>query len=176
MGRPKHLLETPGGTLLEHIVRRLSPMFFETLLVGRGVDGVPKGIRSVEDMRLVRSPLIGIYSGLRAASTETNFVIACDMPFVRPDLIRVLLEESGHADVVVPLVGGFYEPLCAVYRRSCIPAIDRALDDGRLKVTSFYCDVAVQEMPERAVRKIDPDLQSFTNLNTPKQLALLAQL
>jgi len=176
MGRPKHLLETAGGTLLEHIVKRLSPLFVESLLVGRNLGRMAGRVRLVEDLRPERSPLVGIYSGLRAATTETCFVIGCDMPFVMPELVRELLERSGVGDVVVPTVGGFYEPLLAIYRRSCVPAIERMLDEGRFKVTSFYPEVAVQELSEDAVRRIDPDLASFTNLNTPKHLALLARL
>lgn len=176
MGRPKHLLETAGGTLLEHIAKRLSPLFVETLLVGRDPDGMPGGMRFVEDLRPERSPLVGIHSGLLAATAETCLVIGCDMPFVKPDLVRELLRRSGRSEVVVPVVEGFYEPLLAVYQRSCAPAIERALDEGRFKVTSFYREVTVREMTENAVRRIDPDLASFTNLNTPKQLALLARL
>jgi molybdopterin-guanine dinucleotide biosynthesis protein A len=176
MGRPKHLLETTGGTLLDHIAGRLSPLFVETLIVGRGMGRATGGMRFVEDLRPERSPLVGIYSGLRAAATETCFAIGCDMPFVRADLVRELLEQSGPSDVVVPVVGGLYEPLLAVYRRSCVPAIERALDERRFKTTSFYPEVTVREISENAVRRIDPDLVSFTNLNTPKQLALLARL
>jgi len=152
-------------------------LFSETLLVGRSMVGVPTGIRFVEDLRSDRSPLVGIYSGLCAAMTETCFVMGCDMPFVMPELVRELLERTNrHDDIVVPLVGGYHEPLCAVYQRSCIPAIERALDEDRLKVTSFYPEVAVREIPEEVICRIDPDLLSFTNLNKPKQLELLAQL
>jgi len=176
MGRPKHLLETADGTLIESMTKRLSPLFRETLLVGREIGVVPEGIRFVEDLRLERSPLVGIYSGLCRSRTVANFVVGCDMPFVEPDLIGGLFERSVDADVTVPVVNGFYEPLCAVYRHSCISAIERALDMGCLKTTSFYPDVRVREMSEQAVCRFDPGLVSFTNLNTPKQLALLARL
>ncbi len=178
MGHPKHLLTTPGGTLVEHIAERLSPLFAETLLVGRSGDGVPAGLRFVEDLRPERSPLVGIYSGLCAATTEACLVIGCDMPFVMPELVSKLLGSMGESDVTVPIVNGFYEPLLAIYRTSvaCMSAVDRALNEKRFKVTSFYPDVAVQEIPESALRQVDPDLRSFTNINTPKQLPLLARL
>lgn len=178
MGHPKHLLVTPGGTLIDRIANKLSPLFSESLLVGRSADQIPAGMRFVEDMRTERSPLVGIYSGLCAATTETCFVIGCDMPFVMPELVDGLLGWSNGTDVVVPVINGFYEPLLAVYRtsRSCITAIERALNEKRLKVTSFYPDVAVCGVSEDTVRQIDPELRSFTNINTPKQLPLLAHL
>jgi molybdopterin-guanine dinucleotide biosynthesis protein A len=103
-------------------------------------------------------------------------VTGCDMPFIVPQLVRLLLEHADGADVVVPLVRGFYEPLFSVYCRSCVAAIERALDEGRFRVTSIYPELRIREIAEAAVRSIDPDLVSFTNLNTPKQLALLARL
>jgi len=176
MGQPKHLLATRGGTLIEHIGRRLSPQFAETLLVGRDEDLIPDGMRFVQDACPVRSPLVGIYSGLLAARTDTCIIIGCDMPFVVPSLVQELAARCSGVDVVVPVVNGFCEPLLAAYRRSCIPAIETALDEGRLKVTSIYRDLTVREVPEEAIRRIDPELTSFTNLNTPKQLGLLARL
>jgi len=178
MGHPKHLLMTPGGTLVQHIAERLSPLFAESLLVGRSGTEIPAGMRFVEDVRPERSPLIGIYSGLCAATAGTCLVVGCDMPFVMPELVHTLLGSIGQNDVAVPIVNGFYEPLLAVYRRSCscIEAIERALDEKRFKVTSFYPDVVIREIPENVLRQTDPDLRSFTNINTPKQLPLLARL
>ncbi|MDD5220673.1 MAG: molybdenum cofactor guanylyltransferase, partial [Candidatus Bipolaricaulis sp.] len=64
----------------------------------------------------------------------------------------------------------------AVYRRSCIPAIEDSLAEGAFKITSIYPSLSVREVGEDVVRAIDPDLASLTNLNIPKQLALLARL
>ncbi|MGD9675810.1 MAG: molybdenum cofactor guanylyltransferase, partial [Candidatus Bipolaricaulia bacterium] len=68
------------------------------------------------------------------------------------------------------------EPLLAVYRRSCIPAIEDSLAEGSFRITSIYPSLSVQEVGEEIVRAIDPDLVSLTNLNIPKHLALLARL
>jgi len=176
MGQPKHLLPTSRGALVEHIAERLSPSFAETLLVGRDPTRAPKGVRFVEDVRPERSPLVGIYSALLSLETPICLVIGCDMPFVVPDLAQALVALSPDADVVVPKVGGFYEPLLAVYRQSCVPAIECALAKGLFRITSIYSELRIREVPEGVVRAIDPDLVSFTNLNTPKQLALLSRL
>ena len=176
MGRPKHLLPTSRGTILEHLAQRLSPLFGEILLVGRDPAGIPDEMRFVEDLRPERSPLVGVYSGLQAAENDVCFVTGCDMPFIVPQLVQLLLEHADGVDVVVPLIGGFYEPLFSIYHRTCVTAIECALDNGRLKVTSIYPELRIREIAEAAVRSIDPDLVSFINLNTPKQLSLLARL
>jgi molybdopterin-guanine dinucleotide biosynthesis protein A len=176
MGQPKHLLSTSRGTVIDHLHTCLSPSFSETLLVGRELSHELPELRMVEDLHPARSPLVGIYSGLAAAQTDLCFVLACDMPFVRSRLVEDLLSRAFDADVVVPIVRGYYEPLCAVYRRSAIPVIATALERNELKVTRVYEYLRLRTVPEEEVRAVDPDLSSFINLNTPHELPLLARL
>ncbi len=176
MGQPKHLLSTSRGTVIDHLHARLSTIFSETLLVGRGLSHEAPGLRTVEDLNPVRSPLVGIYSGLVAAQTDLCFVLACDMPFVRSKLVEDLLSRAFDADVVVPIVRGYFEPLCAVYRKSAIPVIATALERNELKVTRIYEYLCLCAVPEEEIRVFDPDLSSFINLNTPHELPLLAML
>jgi len=176
MGRPKHLLPTPHGTLVEHIVKRLSPSFEETLLVGKWPMPTPSGVRFVEDVRPERAALVGIYSALLALETPACLVVGCDMPFVLPGLARTLVDRSDGFDIVVPAVGGFLEPLLAVYRASCVPAIGRALSEGTFRIASVYPSLRVREVSEEVLRRFDPDLVSFVNLNTPKELSVLSRL
>ena len=176
MGRPKHLLPTPQGTLIDHFVKELSPMFTEVLVVGRNLTLSRPGIRTVDDARPEQCPLVGIYSGLRAANTDLAFVLACDLPFIKPELVQYLLSCAHEVDIVVPVVEGYYEPLCAVYRRTAIPVAENILDAGGRKITKIYHHLRLHKVTEREIRKFDPDLASFVNLNTPKELRLLLQL
>ena len=178
MGRPKHLLPTPRGeTIIEHLIAKFSPLFTEALVVGRSLPITTPSARVVEDIHLaVHSPLVGIYSGLLASKTDLTFVVACDMPFVREELVKYVLARSNAVDVCVPIVSGYYEPLCAAYRRSALPAISREIERGALKVTAPYDYLKLRVLPEEDLRRFDPDLVSFTNLNVPRQLELLAQL
>jgi len=176
MGTPKHLLPTPAGTVIDLLRQRLSPLFVETLVVGGRLASPTPGVLMVEDRYPARGPLVGIYSGLLGAKTDLALVVACDMPFVRSGLAQAFLSRSGGVDVVVARVGGYYEPLCAVYRRSALPAIREALGRGELKVTGIYSSLRLHEVSEAEVRALDSDLSSFLNLNTPRELDLLLQL
>jgi molybdopterin-guanine dinucleotide biosynthesis protein A len=176
MGRPKHLLPTSRGTLVEYIAERLSPYFAETVLVAKRPVRPPDGVRFVDDVRPEQTPLVGIYSALLALETPLGFVVGCDMPFVVPDLVPIMLGWAEGFDVVVPKVGDFYEPLLAVYRRSCLPAIEDALAEDSFRITSIYPALRVREVSGIAIRAVDPDLVSLTNLNTPRHLPLLARL
>lgn len=168
MGAPKHLLPFRGVTILEHILNRLSGMFDEVLLAGRTPGLFPAGVVPVIDVKPARCPLVGILSGLLAARNPYVFVLGCDMPLIEPSLVRMLCSrDTGCADVIVPLVRGFYEPLCAVYSRASASRIEEYIDAGNTKITGFFPAVTVKEMPEESVRACDPELNSFVNLNTP---------
>jgi len=174
MGQAKHLLLTSQGTLIEHLDLRLRHLFSETLVVGHDLASMQ--LRTVSDLYLAQSPLVGIYSGLLASQTDVNFVLACDMPFVKSALVSHLISYAGDVDVVVPVVNGYYEPLCAVYCKRSIPVIKELLDRNVLKVTEIYPQLVVREVPEQRLRAFDPELSSFINLNTPRELALLKRV
>ncbi len=176
MGWPKHLLPTPYGRLIDYFVLRLGGLFSEIIVAGRELDLAVNGVRVVVDTRPEQSPLVGIHTGLSAAKTPLCFVLACDLPFAEPALVRFLLDSSSGADVTVPVVRSYFEPLFAVYRRSSLAVISETLDRGDLKVTASYDRLRVQEVPEDALRRFDADLCSFINLNAPEQLHLLKQL
>jgi len=45
------------------------------------------------------------------------------------------------------------------------------IGQGRLKVIGFYGHVRVRFVEEEEVRRFDPALRSFINVNTPEELA-----
>lgn len=167
MGFPKHGLTIQGRGVLSHLHARLGSLFFETIVVGRDVSSVPDGVRVAEDRYCQRGAFIGIHGGLTASRTGLTFVVACDMPHVVPKLVEHLLSQASAADVVVPIVRGFYEPLCAAYRTTCIEAIETLIENGVLKIAALYPLVRVREVPEEALLRFDPGLRSIVNLNTP---------
>ncbi len=170
MGRPKHALRINGRTIVEHLNGNLQQLFVETLLVGRDLPCRPEGVRFVEDAHGVKSPLAGIHSGLCASRTDLCFVVACDMPYVVPDLVDLLLVLAQGVDACVPVAAGFFEPLCAAYQKTALPAIERAIRDRHLKVSALYSKLRTNIVSEEEVRSVDPLLVSFRNLNTPRDV------
>ncbi len=166
MGFPKHRLMVDGERVIGRLCRRLGRLFSETVVVGRELADVPAGVRPTEDRYLVRSPLVGIHAGLTACRTDLGFVVACDMPYVEPALVEFLLKQAVAVDVAVPVVRGHHEPLCAAYRKSCLPAIGVQIERGMLKVSTLYDRVTTRRLSEEALRRHDPTLRSFLNLNT----------
>lgn len=173
LGLDKALLTTASGeTLIAHVVRALTACCTEVLLaVDRPGRPLPEGVtaRVVVDAVLDRGPLGGISSGLRAAAEQRCLVVACDLPFVQPALLELLLRERD-GQAVVPRAEGRVQPLMALYQKACLPAIEAMLDDGELRVDRLLTRVHVTYVEEPELREVDPDLRSFFNINRPEDL------
>ena len=137
----------------------LPPLGAEIVLVNNdgSLAGIP-GTRVVPDAE-AGAALMGLYSGLRAVATPLATSTACDMPFVSITLLRALLDLADEYDAVVPVIGGRPEPLHAVYRTTCVPAIADALAAGRKRMVGFFDAVRVRYVAEDTLRTWDPELR-----------------
>ncbi len=176
MGQDKAWLDLGDGRpIVRRVIDVLSEVADEVLIVANDPRYLTLGPRVVPDRFPDGGALGGIATGVGAARHPTVLVVACDMPFLRADLWRLLLAYAGEADVVIPRVAGEYETLHAVYAKACLPAMERALGSGRMRVISFFDDVRVRPVEEAELRAVDPDLASLTNLNTPAEFEAALQ-
>jgi len=166
--RPKWQLPWAGATLLEHIAAQARAAAAETLVVGGEELDVPAGATQVADVFAGCGPLGGLHAGLSAARFEGCLAIACDMPFVRPQVMRALLALGADCDAAVPLAADGVHPLLAAYSRRCLPAIERRLRDGDRRMVSFFERVRVRWVTEQELRRFDPDLLALFNINTQR--------
>ncbi|MBI5189697.1 MAG: molybdenum cofactor guanylyltransferase [Nitrospirae bacterium] len=176
MGTPKSFVRVGGVTIIERELRALSPLFDEVVVVTRDpalYAGL--GCRVAGDVTGyldVRGPLIGVYSGIQAARNEYIFVAGCDMPFMEPGLVRYMAALAPGRDAVVPRVGPYLEPLFAFYRSTAGQALEDALRQGGKRLQDVYKSLDVMYVAEDEARGLDPELQSFFNVNTPADLAV----
>jgi molybdopterin-guanine dinucleotide biosynthesis protein A len=179
-GRNKAFLEVGGRSILDRLLASLRPHFEEILLVTREPHlyaGLP--VRVVEDIYPDRSSLTGIHAALVKARSAYGFVVPCDTPFLRPAVIRLLIDALGAEDlydVVVPLLEDHYEPLCAIYSKGCVPMIEAMLERGDYKIIDLYEKLRVKGLPTARLRAADPELLSFFNVNTPAALSASEEL
>ena len=172
-GKNKALLSPGGQTIMDRLYNTLRGSFDEVLLVTNNpLQYLSWDLTIVTDLFPIRSSLTGIHAGLFYASAPHAFITACDTPFLKTELIRVLLEElEPKQDVIMPVTGKGNEPLCAIYSKRCIKPIERQLKNKDTKIVNFFPKVRVKEIPEARLRSADPHLISFFNINTPKDLA-----
>ena len=170
-GRPKALIELGGRRIIERVVDAVTPAVDDLLIVTNTPEVYAfLKLPMVADVYPDHGSLGGIYSGLRAAPGEAAFTVACDMPFLHRDVVRLVVERAGSGDVVIPRVGGQLETLHALYAKSCVGAIETRLVAGRLKIVEFFERVSVVEIAEREVARYRDPAIVFMNVNTPEEL------
>lgn len=176
MGLNKALLKIGSGRLIENITAKLKTLFPEVLLAGSDPEPyVSLGLPVVGDVYRGCGPLAGIHAALTAAANPYVFIMACDLPFVDLELVAFLVKNAPGHDAVVPRLGAYLEPLCAVYGKGCLPAIETSLNKGRCKVTAFFPEVAVKYLDQEELSGFNLD-RIFFNLNSPKDLKKAIEL
>ncbi|MFM8322781.1 MAG: molybdenum cofactor guanylyltransferase [Chloroflexota bacterium] len=180
MGQDKALLSFLGRPLIERLVERLQPVAAELLITTNRPQAYAfLWLPLVQDRIPGRGALGGLYTALSAAGQPLVAVVACDMPFASPALLaaqRDALVASAAmqpaADIAIPRLPGGLEPFHAVYRReTCLPHIAAALEANRWRADSWFSQVSLRYFEEDELRRYEPDLRCFQNVNTPEEFA-----
>ncbi len=169
MGSDKSLLPIDGARFIDHVYSRMKVLFDDVMIVTNSPD-LYRGIdcRKVPDIYAAQGSLAGIHSGLAHATQDRIFVVGCDMPFVSAGLIRKICSHAEEGDLVIPHSSNGHEPLHALYRKSCLPAIEQVLDAGKKRIALFFEQVKVIDVPNNEIRALDQSERSFLNINTPE--------
>jgi molybdopterin-guanine dinucleotide biosynthesis protein A len=176
MGRDKAFLPLPGNngiTFVQHLASLLTSQCSQVILVARdalqAADYMLPGVRIITDRISDIGPLMGIYSGLSAVHSSHALVTAVDMPFLQPDVVTFLLSQPLDDALLVPVVNDIPQVLLAVYPRSILPEVEDRLQAGRRDPRSLLDVAKVRYIAEAQLRKVDPQLHSFVNINTSEE-------
>ena len=172
MGRDKAGLVLAGQTLAERMLAWLNSHFPHTLIAGDRPDLACSGVDYFPDI-YTGSSLGGLHNGLVHAQTDWIFAVACDMPFPDTRLLTPMLKQRNKAAAVVLQTPTGFEPLFALYHKSCLPVLEQLLQENKFRIHGFF------ELIE--VNAIDPTAyvvdwqKSLSNLNTPEDFTKVQQ-
>ena len=150
---------------MSYVIQRLAPEFSEVIVSFGEPEQLqePVPYRIVFDRKRSAGPLAGLEAGLASAKHEVVFAIACDMPYVTPEVTQIAVAAARGCDAAIPRFDGRAEPACGAYARSALPAITRALNEGRFRAADIATALEVTWL-----EGLDADL--FRSLNTPGDL------
>jgi len=170
MGKDKVFLPLAGKPLFEYVFEVCRGIFQEVIVVTHRPEHFSSyPLRAVKDL-VAGGALGGLYTGLLCASNPYIFCVACDLPFLRPSLIRYLLSLKEGYDAVVPIAPDGLHPLTAVYSKECVDAIEEALAQRHLKISQVFERINVRFCNPAEIRPLDPEFLSFFNVNTEADL------
>jgi molybdopterin-guanine dinucleotide biosynthesis protein A len=170
MGRNKAFLEWQGQLLIERSLQVLGTIFSEIIISTNSPELYESyGVKTVQDIYAEQGPLGGLHACLREAQKDYSFFVACDMPFLDPEVIRFLADLTGKESVIVPDVAGGLHPLHAFYHKNCLPIIEKKLETKRLKLIELFQECTVRYVREEELKGFPQISQTFSNINTPQE-------
>ncbi len=166
---PKAFLKVDKTTIIERLLALHHRLCSRVLIVTR-TPGAYAGLGTdlVGDVYPARGPIVGILSALLNIERGRAFVTACDMPWVEDGWAGRLLKLSEGYDLTLPVGPAGLEPLCAVYGRGVIPAIEDLLKTRRKSLLDLLDRVRTRRVPAVELG-LSPHQarRAFANINTP---------
>lgn len=174
LGRDKATTEAGGRPLLHWSALAASAVSEDIVVARRPDQEFPalEGVvwREAIDHRHDRGPLAGLEAALPLIEHEVAVAVACDMPFLRPELLHAVAEACDGVEIAMPYLDGVAQPLLAAYRPSIVPRATQLLDDGDGRIRALLPLVTHRLLEVEELRAHDPELESFTNVNRPEDL------
>lgn len=177
MGHNKALLTLGGKSIIQHVIDAVTPLSSDALMIVTNMptDYEHLGHQMVADTITGHGAISGIVSALHHSKGNPVLVLACDMPFVQPALLNLLIEQFQHGTdrAVMPTVAGYPQGVLALYNASCLPHFEAAVNAGQRKLKTIFDSLDnVHYIDESMWQAVDPDGHSFINVNTPDELSI----
>lgn len=171
MGTDKSFVMLAGKFLIAHVIERASVLGLPVMIIANQPERYQVfGLPVMSDVLPDRSSLGGLYAAIYHSRSDFTLCVACDMPFLNPELLTYLIGLRDGYDAVVPVIGGHPQGLHALYSKTCLEPMRRQLEQNQLKIRDFSAHVNTSWIDEDNLRRYDADLTAFVNVNTPEAL------
>lgn len=174
-GREKYLFSYRGCSFISRLVMTFEGLVDEILIVAKNerqtehFTGLPAIVRCTWDKKYGLGPIGGISAGLDEIQGELVFISACDMPTIHKPIVQYLFENIDEYDAIIPeWENTDLEPLHAVYRVSALR--EYIAKHESLSLRDMITTLNTKRIPPEMFRTIDPQLESFRNVNTLEEL------
>lgn len=172
MGTDKSFALLDGRPMIAHVIERVGRLGLPVVLIAnRPVSYAYFRLPVFTDELPGCGSLGGLLTALTHSPTEYTLCVACDMPFLHTPLLEHLIALRAGYQAVVPVVDDLSQTLHAVYHRTCRDLMRENIEQKHLKIQPLLRELRTCFVPEAS---IPPDVYSrasFTNLNTPEELA-----
>ena len=149
MGRNKAFLPYKESSFIEGITRECED--FSRILISANQTEVYEnmGFTMVKDEKEEFGPLEGIYQIVKKIDTEYVLILATDMPYIKRAFLQKFTnslkelkdtqkEVNEMPSCVVLRAGGRVQPLCSIYSKKALPAIEKMREKGEHKLRILF--------------------------------------
>jgi len=178
-GEDKCLVSLLGRPLIMHVYEKISSITNKVIIVLNLPSQFNQYANFFREDQLIfdefpeNSPLIGAYTGFKHLTSDYTYLLPCDTPLITTRSLLLLKETSSSADAVIPRhSNGYIEPMQALYNtKNARKASQKAISMGYLDLRSMInlLDNVIY-LPTKKIKKFDPNLLTFFNINTKRDL------
>jgi molybdopterin-guanine dinucleotide biosynthesis protein A len=181
-GSDKGILKIADKSLILHVADSVSSIVDEIIIVTNSKKKIKKYTKEVFDLKanffldLYKGigPLAGALTGLKNAKGEYSLIVPFDTPFLSKKILSLLFNLCRDKSAVIPRwPNDHIEPLHAVYRT--IETLNAATDAISKQETQLRAMIQrlnnVFYISTEIIKKFDPKLRTFLNINSPTDLA-----
>lgn len=173
MGRNKALLPIGGKPCLEWVIAAARAVTLEVTVVTSDAQVwafcQERGIALASDHYCDVGPLAGLHAALARCRGEAALVLACDLPFLTGEFLRVLRDSFREAEAVVPLdAQGHPQPLCAIYSVACLPVVTNLIERGEQRLGRVLEHLRVRFLAFSEIAHLPGAEAFFWDLDTPE--------
>ncbi|OFV66843.1 MAG: molybdopterin-guanine dinucleotide biosynthesis protein MobA [Candidatus Syntrophoarchaeum butanivorans] len=181
--RDKSLFKLDGTPLILHVLERMEKSVDEVVIslsddrqrwyISKILEG--RDIKIVIDEIREYGPIGGINASIKVIDSESLLIVGCDMPHLNPDVVDLLFGLLEGYDAAIPVwENGFLEGLHSVYNRDALlHATPECIRLGERRILDLIRRLNVRYVPVKEIRRIDPELKTFTNINRPEDYRIL---
>jgi len=197
-GNEKAIIELYGKPLILHQLEIMSKFDEDIYLVAHSEEQIfeyrkqidfPAGVTFIVDDRTIFNhpnifkPMLGIYSGFKELSRlayEKIFLLSCDLPLIKPEVVDLMINESEGFDCCIPRWNnGLLEPFFAIYPVE--KGFQRAKEILISENYGLYNFIDIKWKinyisVEKSIQPLDKNLVSLININGPIDLVKLLKL
>ena len=176
----KALADFQGSPLISHMVNIAKKLSSEIMIVVSDEEQEAKLREVVPSVRVVVDPpsdvkcaLAGALTAFEYTLTQYTLLLPVDTPLASVELLRMMIRmSSGHGAVVPSWPSGYIEPLHSVYlaEHAYYHGL-KVMEEGRYKMSDMLDALKnVLYISTETLKQFDPDMDTFVNFNTPKDL------
>ncbi len=165
----KGLIEIEGKKIIERLIDALQPITNQILIISNNNQYDYLGLPVYQDIFKEKGPIGGIHTGLKHSSTECNFVVGCDMPFLSTELFKFMLNDAQNSNVSVACHHNHVEPLCGIYNNRNLTSIEENIQQENYKLMEL---LGLLGYKKSVIDEQLPFYSSnlFANINTAQDL------
>ncbi|HMS64197.1 MAG TPA: molybdenum cofactor guanylyltransferase [Ignavibacteria bacterium] len=149
MGIDKGSMLFQNKPIIEYIIDQLQPAASKVVIVSNNSNKTKYekfGIEVIEDEIKDSGPAGGIYTALNHSDTEMNFIVSCDMPFIKTNAVRYVIENTEDFQITLPVHGENIETLFGVYGTNCRSKWHELINQKNLKLQEMVLNFKLNKV------------------------------